>query len=273
MRRDDYVTTRPGERRRIKRLQILCHTSVSFAQTAVCGQRAGHSFTSTPFGCRCQRCKCHGSPLPRQPPPPHSPLLLGCTPPIRELQRQACGPQSTGVAGRLFLKFSGKGASSVGRYSTMLDSQRLPRHKQLIQLGGMAVHWTSQRHEALPLSELLCCKQADGESFPDFLVRLKNLAEEVALCTGNAVTCAEIQLKMVLLMGVRDEELIQRLISLDTGASLQEVVTVRSLEATRQTASAIYSSPKQLRVMSTYKKRQAHDKTPHSPQQPTSGRA
>ncbi|KAG0721506.1 hypothetical protein GWK47_046307 [Chionoecetes opilio] len=128
-------------------------------------------------------------------------------------------------------------------YSTMLDSQRLPRHKQLIQL-RMAVsldvqrilehtlgiapdtsltvtevldtlqsHFKSQRNEALRRRELLCCKQADGESFPDFLVRLKNLAEEVDLCTGNAMTCAEIQLKMVLLMGVRDEELIQRLIS------------------------------------------------------------
>ncbi|KAG0725740.1 hypothetical protein GWK47_038032 [Chionoecetes opilio] len=89
------------------------------------------------------------------------------------------------------------------------------------------------------------------------------------LCTSNAMTCAEIQGKMVLLMGVRDEELIQRLYPPDTGASLQDVVTCcRSFEATRHTASAIYSSPSQLRVMSTYKKGRRHDKTPHSPQQP-----
>ncbi|KAG0715833.1 hypothetical protein GWK47_011033 [Chionoecetes opilio] len=184
----------------------------------------------------------------------------------------------------------------------MLASQRLPRHKQLIQL-RMAVsldvqrilehtlgiapntsltvtevldtlqsHFRSQRNEALRRRKLLCCKQADGESFSDFFVRLKNLAEEVDLCTGNAMPCAEIQLKMVLLMGVRDEELIQRLISLDTGASLQDVVTCcRSYEATRHTASAIYSSPSQLRVTSTFKKGRRHDKTPHSPQQPSSG--
>ncbi|KAG0714186.1 hypothetical protein GWK47_014602 [Chionoecetes opilio] len=86
------------------------------------------------------------------------------------------------------------------------------------------------------------------------------------------MTCTEIQLKIVLLMGVRDEELIQRLISLDTGASLQDVVTCcRSFEATCHTASVIYSSPSQLRVMSTYKKGRRHDKTPHSPQQPPSG--
>ncbi|KAG0715202.1 hypothetical protein GWK47_001358 [Chionoecetes opilio] len=86
------------------------------------------------------------------------------------------------------------------------------------------------------------------------------------------MTCAEIQLKMVLLMGVRDEELIQRLISLDTGASLQDVVTCcRSFEVTRHTASVIYSSPSQLRAMSTYKKGRRHDKTPHSPQLPPSG--
>ncbi|KAG0724288.1 hypothetical protein GWK47_040884 [Chionoecetes opilio] len=166
-------------------------------------------------------------------------------------------------------------------YSTMLDSQRLPRHKQLQLMMAVVTgqvldtlqsHFKSQRNEALRRRELLCCKQADGESFSDFFVRLKNLAEEVDLCTGNAMTCAEIQLKMVLLMGVRDEELIQRLISLDTGASLQDVVTCcRSFEATRHTASAIYSSPSQLRAMSTYKKGRRHDKTPHSPQQPPSG--
>ncbi|KAG0697957.1 hypothetical protein GWK47_026177 [Chionoecetes opilio] len=167
----------------------------------------------------------------------------------------------------------------------MLDLQKLPRQKQLIQLRmsvsldvqrilehtlGVAPdtsltvtevldtlqsHFKSQRNEALRRRELLCCKQADGESFCDFYVRLKNLAEEVDLCTGNAMTCAEIQLKMVFLMGVRDEELIQRLISLDTGASLLDVVTCcRSLEATCKTASAIHSSPSQLRAMSTYKK-------------------
>ncbi|KAG0711208.1 hypothetical protein GWK47_021100 [Chionoecetes opilio] len=178
------------------------------------------------------------------------------------------------------------------------DSQRLPRHKQLIQL-RMAVsldvqrilehtlgiapdtsltvtevldtlqsHFKSQRNEALRRRELLCCKQADGESFSDFFVRLKNLAEEVDLCTGNAMTCAEIQLKMVLLMGVRDEELIQRLISLDTGASLQDVVTCcRSFEATRHTASAIYS----LQATSPHvhlQEGQASRQDPHSLKQP-----
>ncbi|KAG0719861.1 hypothetical protein GWK47_049621 [Chionoecetes opilio] len=79
------------------------------------------------------------------------------------------------------------------------------------------------------------------------------------------MTCAEIQLKMVLFMGVRDKELIQPLISLDTGASLHDVVTCcRSFEATRNAASAIHSSPSQLRATSTYKKGRRRDKTPQA---------
>ncbi|KAG0724063.1 Pre-mRNA-splicing factor CWC25 [Chionoecetes opilio] len=107
-----------------------------------------------------------------------------------------------------------------------LDIQRILEHTLGIApdtsltvtevLDTLQSHFKNQRNEALRRRELLCCKQADSESFSDFFVFLKNLAEEVDLCTGNAMTCAEIQLKMVLLMGVRDEELIQRLISLDT---------------------------------------------------------
>lgn len=184
----------------------------------------------------------------------------------------------------------------------MIDLQRLPREKQLIQLRmsislevqrtlehtlgitpntQLAVeevldvlqsHFKSQRNEALRRRELLCCKQATGESFSDFYVRLKNLAEEVDLCSGDPVTCAETQLKMVLLMGIRDEELVQRLLSLDTGAPLQDLVTLcRSYEAARNTASAIQSSPSQLCAISAYKKGKRHDKAASSPQQTPSG--
>ncbi|KAG0718950.1 hypothetical protein GWK47_051498 [Chionoecetes opilio] len=115
-------------------------------------------------------------------------------------------------------------------FSTMLDLQRLPCISNSSSCGWLGLrylqsHFKSQQNEALRRRELLCSKQAGGELFSDFFVRLKNLAEEVDLCTGNAMTCVEIQLKMVLLMGVRDEELIQCLISLDTGASLQDLVT------------------------------------------------
>ena len=45
-------------------------------------------------------------------------------------------------------------------------------------------------------------------------------------------------------MGVRDEELVQKLISLDTTASLQDVInTCRSYEATRKAISAILIPP------------------------------
>ncbi|XP_064087273.1 uncharacterized protein K02A2.6-like [Macrobrachium nipponense] len=62
---------------------------------------------------------------------------------------------------------------------------------------------------------------------------------------------------MVILMGVRDEELIQRLIPLQPSSTLAEFVTCcRSHESTRATASAIASSPTQVNAVSTYKKNQ-----------------
>lgn len=189
-------------------------------------------------------------------------------------------------------------------FSTMVDLQKLPREKQLIQLrmsisldvqktlehtlgippdtlwtvdqvlDALQSHYKSQRNEALRRRELLCCKQADGESFSHFYVRLKNLAEEVDLCSGDPLTCAEIQLKMVILMGLRDEELVQKLISMPAGASLQEVVTCcRSFEATRTAASAIHSSPSQVCQVSAYKQQKRRDKQPSSVHQPTSGQS
>ena len=114
----------------------------------------------------------------------------------------------------------------------MIDLHRMPHHKQLIQLrscisldaqrllehtlailpdshlsvtevlDALQVHFRGLRNEALRCRELLSCKQAAGESFTDFYARLKDLAAEVDLCPGDPVTCAEIQLKMILLMGV-----------------------------------------------------------------------
>ncbi|XP_045120473.1 uncharacterized protein LOC123509916 [Portunus trituberculatus] len=167
----------------------------------------------------------------------------------------------------------------------MIDLQRLPREKQLIQLRmsvslevqrtlehtlGIAPdtllavdevldvlqsHFKSQRNEALRRRELLCCKQA----------------VEVDLCSGDPVTCAETQLKMVLLMGIREEELVQRLISMDSGAPLQDLVTCcRSYEAARNTASAIQSSPSQLFSISAYRRGKRRDKATSSLQQPPS---
>ncbi|KAK7082110.1 hypothetical protein SK128_019222 [Halocaridina rubra] len=59
---------------------------------------------------------------------------------------------------------------------------------------------------------------------------------------------------MVVLMGIRDEELSQRLISRDTRASLQDVVNCCQLnEANQRTASDIHSSKSQLCTISSYK--------------------
>ncbi|XP_064120305.1 uncharacterized protein LOC135224910 [Macrobrachium nipponense] len=148
-----------------------------------------------------------------------------------------------------------------------LDVQRLLTHKLGIPtntslsftevLDTLQKHFHSLRNEALRRRELLSCKQAVGESFADYYVRLKDLADEVDLCTGNPTSCTERQLQMVILMGVRDGELMQRLIPLQPSSTLAEFVTCcRSNESTRATASAIASSHNQVNAVSTYKKNQ-----------------
>ncbi|XP_068210313.1 uncharacterized protein [Palaemon carinicauda] len=131
-------------------------------------------------------------------------------------------------------------------------------------------HFHSLRNEALRRREFLSCKQAVGESFADYYTRLKDLADEVDLCTGNPTSCTERQLQMVILTGVRDEELIQHLIPLQPLSALAEFVTCcRSYESTSATVSAFASSPNQVNAVSTYKKNQhLHKRTYHrSPDQ------
>ncbi|KAK4320506.1 hypothetical protein Pmani_008668 [Petrolisthes manimaculis] len=72
---------------------------------------------------------------------------------------------------------------------------------------------------------------------------------------------------MVLLMGVKNEELVQRIISLNAGSTLQEFVNCcRAYEATKMTASVIHAMPSQLKAVSTYKKNQRHEKKAYSQQ-------
>lgn len=67
-------------------------------------------------------------------------------------------------------------------------------------------HFRAQTNEALRRRELLSCKQEAGESFNDFFVRVKTLAEAVEICKGSDDECEQTQLKHVLLMGLRDQD-------------------------------------------------------------------
>lgn len=131
---------------------------------------------------------------------------------------------------------------------------------------------TSSPLQKLYGAEFLSCKQAAGESFADYYARLKDLANEVDLCIGDLATCAETQIKMILLMGVRDEDLLQRRVSLAALLTLSTFVTCcRSYEATRATASQILAAPSQLYARSSYKRNQRCKKT--TPQQSTTQQA
>lgn len=185
-------------------------------------------------------------------------------------------------------------------YATMVDLSSLPQDKQLIQLrmcltletlrvlehtlqippstdkpvhevlDALESHIKGLRNEALRRRELLSCRQLEGESFADFYVRLRRIAEEVDICPGKSSKCEETQLKMVIVMGIRDEELVQRLISLDDSCSLQEVVnTCRSYEAARCATTAIRAPAEQVRAISHHQKNKKQKSSKQSPQHTT----
>ena len=175
-------------------------------------------------------------------------------------------------------------------YATMVDLASMPLPKQHIQLrmclsldtqrvlehtlqvppdstsSVEAVLDILQRHikdssnEALRRRAFTSCKQAVGESFADFFVRLKGLSEEIDVCKARDVSCEESWIKHGILTGVHDEELVHKIIALDASSSLGDVVTLcRSHEATRSTATALRAPPA-ARAVSQYKrgKKAAH---------------
>ena len=156
-----------------------------------------------------------------------------------------------------------------------LEAQKLLNHTLNISddttlsikevLDALQKHFRDLKNEAIRRRELMSCKQAVSEPFGDYYARLKDLSEEVDLCSGNPVSCAERQLQMVLLMGLQDEELIRRLIALKPSSTLAEYVTCcRSFESTRTAASAIASAPSQVNAISSYKKnKRQENRTPH----------
>lgn len=51
-----------------------------------------------------------------------------------------------------------------------------------------------------------------------------HIAEVTRVCPDDPVVCEEMQLKMIIPMGIKDAELIQKLISMDSTSPSQDVV-------------------------------------------------
>lgn len=73
----------------------------------------------------------------------------------------------------------------------------------------------------------------EDELHVDYYVLLRCVADEVNVCSGHSSVCGETQLKMVILMGVRNEELVLHIISLVVFCSIQEVKIYWFYEATK----------------------------------------
>lgn len=170
-------------------------------------------------------------------------------------------------------------------YAQMIDLPKLSQEKQAIQLrqylspemlrrlehvlgvspdqnipvddaiAKLETHVKSQNNEAIRRKAFSLCKQDTGEPFEDFFVRLKSLALEVDLCKANSKDCSDEQMKHAILMGVRDQELVEKLTDMPRG-TLQEVVDkCKSFESTKKNADALRDTAS-TRAVSQYKKNQ-----------------
>lgn len=116
-------------------------------------------------------------------------------------------------------------------------------------------YYKAQTNEALRRRDLFSCRQEEGETFNDFYLRVKKLAEAVDICKGDGKGCEETQLKQIILMGVSGQDLVQELITITPTHSLDAVVQrCYAHEAARHTATAISSTEKSTRAVSRYKK-------------------
>ncbi|XP_076044716.1 uncharacterized protein LOC143027329 [Oratosquilla oratoria] len=139
-------------------------------------------------------------------------------------------------------------------------------------LDRLQSHLRDSRAEALRRRDLFRCRQEYGEPFDDFYGRVMDKAREFDLCAVGGAACAEAQMKTIVFMGVRDEDLAQRISSLPTTATLQEVVThCRSHESARESVSGRQDDP-QVRAVSAYKsaQRPARASPPQPPPAPSS---
>ena len=168
-------------------------------------------------------------------------------------------------------------------YCSMVDLFDYPNNKQLIQLRSclslemnrllehnlgippdssmpladvltkIETYVKGQHNEALRRLAFTKCKQAENESFTDFFVRLQQLSEEVDLCKGTH--CVDAQMKHAILVGIRSEDLMKKLISMPSSASLQEVkTTCMSFEAAKSTTNELRNPKSSVCAVSNYKK-------------------
>ncbi|XP_045127763.1 uncharacterized protein LOC123514179 [Portunus trituberculatus] len=166
------------------------------------------------------------------------------------------------------------------RMCLTLETQRVLEHTLQVSptslkpvdevLDILQAHIRDSNNEALRRRAFTSCRQARGEPFSEFLVRLKSLAEEFDICKAHHLDCEEAWMKHGILTGVHDEELVTKIVSLDAASTLADVINVcRAHEATRSAASAIRASPT-VSAVSTYKQtKKASHKPGVPPRQPS----
>ena len=142
-------------------------------------------------------------------------------------------------------------------------------------INKMITHIKEQRNESLRRLEFTNCKQHPGETFDNFWVRLKQIADDIDLCKGN--NCVDNQLKHAILVGLKDNDTVQHLLRLKADTSLSDfLIVVRSREAAQRTSNAIQveyqPATGTVNAVSTYKKhkkKQYHQNKQEAPSKKT----
>jgi hypothetical protein len=98
----------------------------------------------------------------------------------------------------------------------------------------------SKRNIALDSVAFEDCRQSSSETFDDFYIRLRGLAEAVDLC----VTCSDTRLTTRIMAGIRDSETRRKLLALSPFTTLQHTINIcRSEEAAKANEKSLSNPP------------------------------
>ena len=121
-------------------------------------------------------------------------------------------------------------------------------------------HMRRQRNQTLRRQQFNQCRQAQGQSFDTFYVRLKQMAADADLCRH----CLDDRLLDGIISGVSDRDLAERIQALDIPPSLSQVVNMcRSHEAARRSNAELPTYMK-INKISKYKERKRSKSRPRS---------
>ena len=105
----------------------------------------------------------------------------------------------------------------------------------------------SKRNIALDRVAFEYCRQSTSETFDDFYIRLRGLAEAADLC----VTCSDTRLTTRIMAGIQDSETRRKLLALSPFPTLQNTINICQSEEAAKANEKSLSTPQVISHMQT----------------------